>query len=604
MIIVSSTLLICLAVYYYFFKKRIKEFDGYNQYSIEATPLIPPFTSQQQIMNLGWTHKKHEGLCPTSYLNYDTVKPDGVYRVGIFGCSFTEGFDAGPGYDFPTLLQKKLEREGYKNIQIINFGTGGYGVGQMLMLYNYIGQKYKLDLVVINSFFFYHFPRDLSFRLYNNYGPLHARYVLNNGALELKEIKDTSLLDAYNNYYSFISPELYRKYDYKPTGYTIPLGKKFNPFYYMGSNTSYTSLITEAYEMYPLMFKEFASKTGKLVVICNDEYTYSMRKGFTKDTSILFYKSHYYPYMYNSISLYTSPTWHMSPLGNELYADELFNVITKRNDALPYLGLKFAMANDSSTGSRNFDSIGFKIGNSIAKKLYRADQAEIGGEDWNREPDYVDGQRLLKDSIHQLLLLSTGLNDLSFIDAAQELKNGDSIILLLTTSGKEERIAIGTVSQINPAVFRVQLSDTMFITERHMINFKTDFDDLLSDFRFMFLSAPDKATISMLIGQNKYEIPVQTQKGKLSRDGDLFNFNFNGMNYFLVEDQPDETLLSSTEIRPRKRPDILHFRGTDDQYINPEEVGVEGKPFSVVVYRGGQAHEYPFLTMYRKDLQP
>ena len=190
-LMITLTLLMCVVVYYFFFQLRARQQNNYRDYSIENTSLSYPFSNNRQILNLGWVHKMHDGLSNTSYLRYDTIKKPDVLRIGIFGCSFSEAFDVNGAYDIATQLQKKYQDEGHKNVEVISFGTGGYGLGQMMMLYDYIGRKYDLDIVVVNSFFMYHFPRDLSFRLYNNYGPLHARYITEADNIRLVEYKDT-----------------------------------------------------------------------------------------------------------------------------------------------------------------------------------------------------------------------------------------------------------------------------------------------------------------------------------------------------------------------------------------------------------------------------
>jgi hypothetical protein len=598
--IVAITVGLCLCVHYYFFQKRIKEFDGYKLYSTKQVEFEAPFSSYEQMLNLGWAHRKKPGLTATSYLNYDTLKPQGTFRIGVFGCSFTEGFDCDSTYDFPTLLQHKYEKEGYKNVQVINFGTGGYGVGQMLMLYNYIGKKYNLDLVVLNLYFFYHFPRDLSFRLYNNYGPIHARYILDENKLKLIEPGEPSLPKSYSDYYSLSPKSIYRNYDYKANGFLIPLKLKYNPFYYRKVK-AIPDMMNEAYQLYDLMLKEFAGSAKKLLVISNDEHIYSLSKNFAVDSSIAFYKSNYYNILDKSVSLYTTPSWHNSPLGNQFYADELFNEITGKKEALAFLKPEF-LKTDSIKPISAFDSIAFKFGDSYIHNLYEPSADEISAEDWNREPDYATKISMDAKHVQRLLLLSKSLSDLCFVNLPNEVKDLDTVRIQFVLNNTNYSIPIALIAQINPLIYKIDLLDSLIPNKNFTLSLKANFDNLFSDFRILFLSQAKIENVTFEVGKNHIQVPVKTQKARLSKSDDVYNFDYNHLKYVLSEDFADETLLSATEIRPIRNTDVYHCRTAGSEYTNPDSIGEEGQPLNLVIYLQGKEVTCPFLLLRKHML--
>jgi len=81
-----------------------------------------------------------------------TVKPeDDILRIALFGDSMTRssgrGFDKSWGY----LLEKNLIELGY-NVEVMNFGVGGYGIDQIYLRWEIEGKKYSPHIVIFGFY--------------------------------------------------------------------------------------------------------------------------------------------------------------------------------------------------------------------------------------------------------------------------------------------------------------------------------------------------------------------------------------------------------------------------------------------------------------------
>lgn len=74
-------------------------------------------------------------------------KPKGVIRIALFGDSFVHGDDVPLEQTIAFHLEKKLSKE--FNIEIMNFGVGGYGIDQAYLRWKLFGMDYSPDIVII-----------------------------------------------------------------------------------------------------------------------------------------------------------------------------------------------------------------------------------------------------------------------------------------------------------------------------------------------------------------------------------------------------------------------------------------------------------------------
>lgn len=118
---------------------------------------------------LGWSLRKsghgwyraegnaHVRINPHGFRGPETTveKPAGTYRIAMLGDSFTVGLDVAEEELTSTIIQENMQncaRIGGKKVEVLNFGVGGYGTAQELMLFRTRAVKFKPDLVVLQFF--------------------------------------------------------------------------------------------------------------------------------------------------------------------------------------------------------------------------------------------------------------------------------------------------------------------------------------------------------------------------------------------------------------------------------------------------------------------
>jgi lysophospholipase L1-like esterase len=91
-----------------------------------------------QINSLGLRDREH---------TYE--KPPGTFRILVLGDSFTEGIEVPLEQVFPVRLEECLDERVSREIEVINAGTSGYGLGDELLFFVHEGVKYRPDLVLV-----------------------------------------------------------------------------------------------------------------------------------------------------------------------------------------------------------------------------------------------------------------------------------------------------------------------------------------------------------------------------------------------------------------------------------------------------------------------
>lgn len=89
----------------------------------------------------------HNSLGLRQHREFSPEKPDGTVRIGVFGDSFTENWRLPVQYSLTEPLDYLLNRTG-KNVEVLNFGTDGYGTDQIYLQYLDEGRPLDLDVVV------------------------------------------------------------------------------------------------------------------------------------------------------------------------------------------------------------------------------------------------------------------------------------------------------------------------------------------------------------------------------------------------------------------------------------------------------------------------
>ncbi len=62
-------------------------------------------------------------------------KPPGEFRIALVGDSVVEGVHVDPDQVMNIQMEKLLQKQGYKNVEVLNFGIEGIGTTQELIMY-------------------------------------------------------------------------------------------------------------------------------------------------------------------------------------------------------------------------------------------------------------------------------------------------------------------------------------------------------------------------------------------------------------------------------------------------------------------------------------
>ena len=78
---------------------------------------------------------------------YSGSPGEGVFRIALFGDSFTHGDDVPFEHSFGAVLEQKLNEAG-RSAEVLNFGVGGYGIDQAMLRFKQQGAAFAPHLVV------------------------------------------------------------------------------------------------------------------------------------------------------------------------------------------------------------------------------------------------------------------------------------------------------------------------------------------------------------------------------------------------------------------------------------------------------------------------
>jgi len=290
----------------------------------------PEFLSQdfapltgEQVLQLGTAHNP-ENVPASSYRHFAAASEPGTTRIGVFGCSFTRGAETVDGGDLPSQLERLLTTGDGSAFEAVNFGVGGYGLQQSYLLWQYLGSRFDLDLVVFNLFDF-HRERDTTFvQLYDAYGPVHARYVADGDGIGLVEVLGSDRTEAADIYYRPLPPWRYLRYDSKPPPLLrslLPVGRtlELNPWYYHPDPG-------EIERLYEAMLSDVRAKADAMLVLCNDDEICATLRGLESIADTV-HRVWTTQMSWRTEALYRAPKGHLGAAGNRLAAHELAAIV-------------------------------------------------------------------------------------------------------------------------------------------------------------------------------------------------------------------------------------------------------------------------------------
>ena len=169
-------------LYYRIFRNRVGRNTGlYAHDSTLGWKLRPNFDS-----DVIYPHAKvHERMNSLGWRDQERTveKPAGVYRIAILGCSRTLGYGVSDDETFAAYLEDLFNESGIKSeVEVLNFGINGFGIGQMVLNYEKFVRNYDPDLVLIQIYR----PGVLRSRLTNAWGTEKPRFQLLNEELVLE----------------------------------------------------------------------------------------------------------------------------------------------------------------------------------------------------------------------------------------------------------------------------------------------------------------------------------------------------------------------------------------------------------------------------------
>lgn len=77
------------------------------------------------------------------------VKDKNVFRIAVLGDSYVEAFQVQEEETFCALIEKRLEPNCSKQVEVLNFGVSGYGTTKELLTLKYRALDYSPDLVIL-----------------------------------------------------------------------------------------------------------------------------------------------------------------------------------------------------------------------------------------------------------------------------------------------------------------------------------------------------------------------------------------------------------------------------------------------------------------------
>lgn len=324
LIYAACLIVILIVIDYLFYRAYLQRVFSLNESGIRKGQLSSLQNVDELTMRrLGYVNSDKK----SSFVNFDPTKKNGIIRIGCFGDSFTHGDEVSEDLDYPDLLQDLFMKNGYKNFEVINFGSDWYGFFQAFLMWKFVGIKYNLDYVVLGPYGFQP-ERDLSF---NHTGGrniyfMHSRFILKDGIATLVDVPGKTYEERMNNYYAYIPPLRFIRFDSNPPPFLaclFPRGRELrkNPFYY------HSNQIKELDDIRRQLLLEMAN-SGSTVVVSNYwnyivEFAKTLRKKNIRTGNL--YCPDHFPYR--------TKRNHNSPFGNQLLAIQMFDLLTKKDSS-------------------------------------------------------------------------------------------------------------------------------------------------------------------------------------------------------------------------------------------------------------------------------
>jgi len=241
---------------------------------------------------LGWTTKSNgstdlyqsNSSAIRSNREYAPTPAENILRISTYGDSFTHGSDVGNHHTWQAFMENFK-----KNIEVLNFGVGGYGVDQAYLRYLEKGKQFKSHFVFIG------FMTDNNYRHVNTFRPFlnshtgtplsKPRYIIRDG----KPVLLPNQLQSMNDYKALLRD---------PRKLLSRLG--VNDYYYQHSYRSGRLDWAPSVRIAKILWKEFSNS---LYMEKDDGNRYDEKSEAFRLTCNLFDKFHEQVIKENSIPI-------------------------------------------------------------------------------------------------------------------------------------------------------------------------------------------------------------------------------------------------------------------------------------------------------------
>jgi hypothetical protein len=423
-----------LALDYRFYRRYLDDLAGRNVpketlESMSARKKLP----SDLLHSLGAAAHPREGR----FTSFPLRRADGSIRIGAFGDSFTYGEEVGPRLDFPSQLGALFRQAGFRNVEVLNFGNPWHGFHQSYRLWDQLGRRYGLDVVLLGPATF--FPeRDVTFDhgLPSTPYYIHGRYILKGGEPIFEDVIGRhDFHDRFLNYFRFLPRWRYLRYDAKAPAFLRALvvaGRDVaNPFYYRNP----VSLEAELGEIDRALLRRLAGEVKQTVLLSTRPEIVDMARGLAPSLHAeLREREQAFPclrYM------------HYSAAGNALIARSYFDLLTGKG-ATKLTRLEFHARIDP----RPFRSDAASLAD-FSRVYWTAAGAPLAGFEYILPYDDRDAPVDFRGGAIESLLAfrspEQGLFDLLFIPSVVPLSSGTRASLKFNAAGKNAVSDLGEV---------------------------------------------------------------------------------------------------------------------------------------------------------------
>jgi hypothetical protein len=363
----------------------------------------------------------------------------GMVRIGAFGDSFTYGDEVDAELSYPAQLQALLRAEGFDNVEVLNFGGSGYGLGESTHLWETFGRNFDLAFVV-------HGPlslipdRDLSFNSFFVFAPysVHGRYLLDGGGLRwLQPLGELSIAGRTDAYTRFIPHWQYLRYDRNPPVLLRALLARdrvvSNPFYYSSLSDE-----EEVAALYPALLRRWAAGSSQVVFTHLDAQRVRHADGL-KDRLVALDAGA----VVKSFSDRCNKS-HLSGAANHRFARIIRDVLMARHPARVEVVETCPTRAAASPGPAldQFSGAEVLFGSTLVAKMVYCETIPF------TDVQSVDFKR---DQVRSLLFLrrKTSLADGIAVTGNATLRAGDTLEADLDCGGERQRFVVGKVSLVD-----------------------------------------------------------------------------------------------------------------------------------------------------------